>query len=217
MPMKPNLCKQDCAAAVAPSTAGSSIRLAAMCWMVAVISFGGFCFENAFVALTLGYIDNKNMVLPFLLGYGLAVVALYLVFGTPTEPRFFRKELSCKNTVLKLAYYFSAVFLCISVGEIVIGVFVERVCDVTWWDYSGIPLHVTKFTSVPTGIGFTLPIMLLMHFCFEPLCRRFERLPKKVLYPVAAVSMVLLFADCIFSGVRMYLTHDFLIIWRIDL
>ena len=41
--------------------------------MVAVISFLGFCLENLWLAATKGFIDNRNMHLPFLMGYGVFV------------------------------------------------------------------------------------------------------------------------------------------------
>ncbi len=191
-------------------------KLAALCWGIAASSFFGFCFESVFVAITLQYIDNRNMVLPFLLGYGLAIAVIYLVFGTPRSPRFFGLRFGAKNLLLRLFYYFAVVFLCVSAGELSVGLFVEGVCNVTWWDYSGIPLHFTKFTSVPTSAGFAALMMLFIQFLFEPLYFSFLKLNKKVLYSLAVIFMLFLFADCIYSGIRMYLTNDFMILWRID-
>ncbi len=180
------------------------------------MSFGGFCFENIFVAITEGYIDNRNMVLPFLLGYGIAMAAVYLICGTPSAPRFLGISFRQRNKLLNTLYYFTVVFLVVSVGELCIGTFVERVCDVTWWDYSEIPLNFTKFTSVPTSIGFTALMMIFIQFLYAPLYGRFKKINKKILYPTAVIFTVLLIADCVFSGVRMYLTNDFMIIWRIS-
>lgn len=53
--------------------------------VIAVVSFLGFAVENIWLAITKGYIDNRNMCLPFLLGYGLAVAVIYLLFGTPKK------------------------------------------------------------------------------------------------------------------------------------
>ena len=47
--------------------------------MVALISFLGFLVENLWLALTKGYINNRNMNAPFLLGYGMLVVAMYFL------------------------------------------------------------------------------------------------------------------------------------------
>ena len=50
-----------------------------------VISFVGFAIENTWLLLTKGYMDNRNMTLPFLLGYGVLMVDFYLMFGTPSD------------------------------------------------------------------------------------------------------------------------------------
>lgn len=49
---------------------------------ITIISFLGFCVENVWLAFTQKCIDNRNMSLPFLLGYGLAVVGIYFIFRT---------------------------------------------------------------------------------------------------------------------------------------
>ena len=48
------------------------------CWMIILISFVGFLVENIWNFLTSGQIDNRNMHLPFILGYGLAILGVYL-------------------------------------------------------------------------------------------------------------------------------------------
>ena len=52
---------------------------------IAIISFLGYCVENIWLAVTQQYINNRNMYFPFLLGYGLAVVGIYLIVGTPKK------------------------------------------------------------------------------------------------------------------------------------
>ena len=49
--------------------------------MAAVVSFLGFVVENIWLAMTKGYINNRNMNAPFLLGYGLLILFMYAVFG----------------------------------------------------------------------------------------------------------------------------------------
>ncbi len=191
-------------------------RAASLGLTVTAISFIGYWFENVFVALTDGYMDNRNMMLPFLLGYGLGMVAIYLVFGTPREPKLGKIKLCCSNTFLGVLYYFAVVFVCVSVGELLLGNFVEAFFNITWWDYSFIPLHFTKFTSVPTSIGFTVLIMGIIHFFFERLYFAFVKINKKLLYTLAIVFMILMTMDFVISGFRMYTTQNFVRIWRID-
>ncbi|MBQ5332468.1 MAG: hypothetical protein J6K92_04325, partial [Oscillospiraceae bacterium] len=51
--------------------------------MLALISFLGFLLENLWLAATKGFVDNRNMRLPFLMGYGVLVTGMYLLLGTP--------------------------------------------------------------------------------------------------------------------------------------
>ena len=42
--------------------------------MTAIVSFLGFVVENIWLAISKGYINNRNMNTPFLLGYGLLIM-----------------------------------------------------------------------------------------------------------------------------------------------
>ena len=54
----------------------------ALLMMVIIVSFAGFWIENIFTAYKKGIMTNRNMILPFLLGYGLSILGLYFAFGT---------------------------------------------------------------------------------------------------------------------------------------
>ena len=57
----------------------------------------------------------------------------------------------------------------VSVAEIVLGNFVEKHCEIVWWNYTGLPLHIGKYTSVPTSMGFAAMITLFMGCVFPRL------------------------------------------------
>ena len=63
--------------------------------MTALISFLGFDLENIWLLFTKGFMDNRSMHLPFLFGYGLLVMGMYCIFGTPQHLRFFGHEIQC--------------------------------------------------------------------------------------------------------------------------
>lgn len=188
----------------------------ALCLIVTLVSFLGFAVENIWLAVTKGYMNNRNMVLPFLLGHGLAVAAIYLMFGTPVAPRLFSLQIDLKHRYRNAFVYFLIAFVCVSIGECALGMFVEKTCGIIWWDYSGIPLHITKYTSVPTSIGFALLITLFMRYGFTPLYRTFAAMNKKLLCLLACIFMLALVLDFLHSAVIMATTRDFLLIWQID-
>lgn len=123
--------------------------------LIIVVSFLGFCLENIWMLFRKGEIDNRNMNFPFLLGYGLAILFIYVVLGVP------HKE--------NLAFFFAACFFIVSVGEIVLGFSVEKLCGIHYWDYTSLPLHLTKYTSLFTSIGFSAIITIFFYRFFTPL------------------------------------------------
>lgn len=178
--------------------------------MIAFVSFLGFVVENIWLAVTKGYIDNRNMNLPFLLGYGLALAAVYLAFGIPSETPFF----SFLPGRARLVFYFLLTSLCVSAGEIALGKTTERLCGIAYWNYSWIPLHITKYTSIPTSIGFGAMITLFMEHCFRPLMAAISRLDQQVLRVLALALMVMLTADYLYCYGQMMKNRRFYEKWK---
>ena len=54
-----------------------------------VVGLIGFCVENIWLAFSKGFMDNRSMCLPFLFGYGIAMIAVYVLFGQLHRPLFF--------------------------------------------------------------------------------------------------------------------------------
>lgn len=178
-------------------------RAAALCMIMAVVSFLGFVVENVWLAMTKGYIDNRNMYAPFLVGYGMAILAIYFMFGTPGELTVFGKQTGLSKGRKKVLY-FLLVMLCVSLGEIVLGKIVEHTCHIYWWDYSNLPLHITRYTSIPTTILFSTMIVLFMDYIFVPLYNYFLSWNSRRLYIVAGVLMVIMLGDFVGAAYRMY-------------
>ena len=190
-------------------------RAYVLCMMIAVMAFLGWAVENIFMAITCGCIDNRSMYFPFLLGYGVGVVAIYLMLGTPNKLTFFGKTLTVDNKVKRILIYMLEAFVLVSVGEIIIGTVVENVCGFEWWNYSAYPLHITKYTSVPTSLLFATLITVFMNFCFDPIYNFFEKWNGTVLKVVSIVLMVIMIADFLYAAYQMYETGWLLIRWRI--
>lgn len=188
----------------------------ALCMIVTVVSFLGFVVENAWLAMTKGYIDNRSMCLPFLLGYGLAIIAIYLLFGTPAELVFLGKKLKIKSTFIKILIYFLAVMVCVSVGEIMLGTFVEKTCHFYWWDYTRLPMHITRYTSIPTSMTFSLLITIFMRRFFNPLMDFFLRMAPDKLQVLSLTFMTLMTVDFIINAVHFFKKKEMAQLWKID-
>ncbi len=195
----------------------NTIHLAALSMIIITVSFLGFWVENLWLAMTKGYMDNRNMRLPFLLGYGLAMVAIWGIFGTPQNLRFFSTPISIPSAAVRILIYFVLVSVCVALGEIALGTFVEKTCGIVWWNYTRLPMHITKYTSVPTTCAFGTLITVFMSCLFIPLCERFSAMPPSRLYTCATGLMLLLVGDFLHSAWDMYKNRCLSQRWMIDL
>lgn len=177
---------------------------------ITIISFLGYCVENIWLALTQQYIDNRNMFFPFLLGYGLTVVGIYLIFGTPKK--WLRKRTASKALVY-LAY-FALMIVIVSIGEIILGKAVEYFCGFAYWNYEKVPFHFTKYTSVPTSMGFAGIIEFFMEFLMEPILYHVQQLPKTTLQILAIGFIILLVSDYLISFRIMYYNKNPNRLWK---
>ena len=183
--------------------------------MVAIISFLGFVVENVWLAITKGYMNNRNMNAPFLVGYGLVVLFLYFVLGTPANPvkwGLLRKTYSKK---IQYIVYFLCSFVVVCIGEIILGTIVEWLCGFEYWNYSNIPMHITKYTSIPTSTGFATMITYFMGECFTPLMNWITRLHSIWLRGISVGLMVIMISDFLISFYHMFVEKDFYLKWKI--
>lgn len=141
----------------------------------------GYWVENLFRLVSKGVLDSRNQILPFLFCYSIAMWALYFALGTPKKARAFNIRLFTKDDkktqILSQLYYFCVVFLFVFFGEIVVGTLFEKISGIQLWNYSGIPLHVTQYTSVPTTTALSAGVLVLMEYFFTPLMQRIELIP----------------------------------------
>lgn len=177
--------------------------------MTVIVSFFGFIIENCWLAITEGYIDNRSMNLPFLLGYGLTIIGFYIVVGTPEKLRMgekFHMHLSRRESYI--LYFLIAMFI-VSVGEIMLGTIVEKKFGFEYWNYNRIPFHITKYTSIPTSIGFALVITLFMGFFYEPLMKCIHRMPSRAVKLIGIMFMILIVTDFLVCFKSMYIHQSF--------
>ena len=193
-----------------------SAEVFALCLIVTIISFLGFVVENVWLSMTKGYIDNRNMTLPFLLGYGIAIVLIYFLFGTPERLKIFGFETQITSTFAQTVIYYGIVIVCVSVGEIVLGTFVEKTCGIIWWDYTRLPMHITRYTTIPTSMAFSLGITVFMRRFFTPLMNRFLQMESDNLKFWAITFMTLLCVDFFVNAIRIAATGELRSTWKID-
>lgn len=185
-----------------------------LCLMVAVISFLGFVLENVWLSVRKGYMDNRNMTFPFLLGYGILVVGIYIIIGTPEEI-YASGRLNLSVTGCYIVYFLTAAVV-VSVGEIALGTFVEKVFGFEYWNYEKLPMHITKYTSIPTSLGFAFIITFFMGKCFAPIMTVIMSLNESDAHTAAVVLSSALVGDFVISFGKMYKNGMLNERWRIN-
>lgn len=185
--------------------------------MIAVIAFLGYITENTWLAITKGYIDNRNMNAPFLLGYGVMVLAIYFLFGTPQNLADWGIMRYIPEGAASYLFYYVLSFLLVSVGEILLGTTVEKICGIEYWNYEWIPFHLTKYTSLPTSVMFAGIITFFMSNLFDPIMRGLLKMDPQRIKVISVVLTTLLVWDFIASFHKMYQKQDFNLIWKYEL
>lgn len=168
--------------------------------MMSLISFLGFLLENIWISVRKGYVDNRNMNLPFLLGYGIAVMFIYFVLGVPDKSNVF--------------LYCAICFIIVSLGEILLGTVVEKICGIHYWDYTSLPLHFTRYTSLFTSIGFSLIITGFMKYAFVPIMDLMHSHSSTSLNVFSVILIMALCIDFLASFYYMYKHQDFYHLWE---
>ena len=155
----------------APAIFGIDIRFFGVAMII--FSFLGYRVKNISRMVTKHIFDSRHQLLPFLFAYGIALLAIYTVMGTPGELRFFGRRVfrtkSRRNTVLSHVIYFFVICAFIMLGEIAVGTIYEKFAGVILWDYTDIPTHITRYTSLITTALIGGGVYAIMAFGFRPM------------------------------------------------
>lgn len=188
-----------------------------------IVAFAGFVIENVFRLFCIGVIDDRHRLFPFIAEYGIVFSAIFLLFGTPKNMRIFTKKINItaknENTAafLQTALYFLIVFLCIGIGEITVGLTVEKTMGIKGWNFSNIPLHITRYTSIPTDFAYTSAFTLFMHLFFDKMIDALSEISPKVLKILAIVLTTTILLDSLVMLCYGMMYNKYPSYWRIVL
>ena len=192
-------------------------RLIDWCWLICGVSHLGFLVENIWNIATSGQIDNRNMNLPFILGYGLAILGIYLFFGTPKDDKGLLKFINTDNVILEYVLYSAVVTLFICINEIMIGEVVEHLSQIHYWDFSDVPLHITPYTSLLTASGYSIIITLFMSLCFDKIMCWLTHFDDKGYKITGVILIIFLILNFIVSFETMITENDYNWLWSIQI
>lgn len=192
------------------------VNIFALGIMAALISLLGFIVENIWLAMTKGYMNNRNMNMPFLLGYGCLVIVMYLILGTPeTMVLPFGIAYGMTKYQRYLAYFVISVVV-VSISELLLGNIVEYLCGIEYWNYEWIPFHLTKYTSIPTSMGFATIITFFMDNCFGTLISWIMKMDADRMRILSILLIVVMVVDFAVSFGYMIKHKELNTKWRIS-
>lgn len=185
--------------------------------MLALVSMLGFLIENIWIVITEGFIDNRNMNAPFLLGYGVMILSIDHFMGTPERPDGILRFAGSWTKEGRFGLYFLTSFLAVCGVEIITGYLVEVLCRLHYWSYETLPLHITRYTSLPTSVSFALLIVLFMGVVYTPFMRWISQADNGYLKVMSVLLVALLvfdFGSCFFY---MWEHRNFYYLWKVQL
>lgn len=99
-----------------------------------------------------------------------------------------------------------SLFFILSLLELIGGIFLEKLFGYSLWSYNNIPLHVGKYISVPTSIGWVCFSFFYLLFIKKYTDKLVSRIPKFV-----SISLLIIFiADNIVTILETLKFRDFI-------
>lgn len=159
-----------------------------------IYSIVGYLIETVFSIMTKGTWESRQSFLygPFCSIYGLGATIIIIFLHKHTK----------KYNIL-----FFGGFILGSIIEYVVSIFSELILGVKWWDYSNMPLNINGRICVFFSLfwGF---LSLYLIASFNPKIDRFinwikSKFSIKLLKNVTLITIILLFIDCIITGIAI--------------
>lgn len=159
-------------------------------WVFAAYSFAGFLLEVLYARLTGGRADRKCfLVLPMCPVYGLGAGTILLL------PDW------VKGMPLLLFLLGGLLATAVEYGT---ALFYEKVLEVSFWDYRGLPGSIRGRVCLPFSLAWGALALPLVHWLHPALAPWLAGLP----LPVGTAAMTTVLADAALSGLLLRLTKN---------
>lgn len=174
------------------------------CIAAASVSFLGWAFEKLGRYVIFGATGDRGFLsLPVCPIYGISVIAIYLLLGTPKAPggvvgtrigatsfggRIYR------SGVWRVTLYFLLVTLISTAAELVTGLFMRSI-GITLWDYSERAFNLFGIICPSFSLIWGALITLLMGTVWQPFYIRICSIPRRIATPLALTLAFAIAAD----------------------
>lgn len=177
-------------------------RLFVLC---VIISFGGWVFETVGCLIAFGALTDRGfLTLPLCPIYGISIIAIYLLSGTPVylsgplggrirRTALWQRVVQNKKW-RKYAFYFVFVTLLSTAAELVTGLAMKPF-GVELWSYEDQPLNLWGVICPTYSLLWGVLITAFMSLAWNPLSTLIAKIKKTVLYSLSLTLAVPIAAD----------------------
>lgn len=148
-----------------------------------IYSFWGWCVEVAFVAVTVGKIQNRGFLNgPVCPIYGCGMLGVLVALS------------SLKDQWLLL--FFGGMLICTAV-ELFGGWVLDKIFHMRWWDYSNKPFNIGGYVCLGFSIMWGLAVVLVVKFIHPPIFAVVSKMPKLIGWIAIGILIAVFIADMI--------------------
>ena len=182
------------------------------------VSFLGWLFETILCwVVNGGFCDRGFLTLPFCPIYGTPVCIIFLIFGKPSNGRFYEYFLRkikknrgqvralTKNLFKTLSiflYFFTSAVLA-TLFELVIGLTFEN-AGLSLWTYGDIAYTYKGVISLPVSLGWGVLMTLFAQFPLPWIENKLIALPKRLKRGLTAILWTAILADFLYNVVYYF-------------
>lgn len=187
-----------------------------------MFAFIGWIAENVSKIIIGGAFDSRFHLLPFIGIYAVIPFSFHIALGNPDSLAPFGKRLfkenSRKSRIISNIVCYVSICAAVFLGELIVGNAWDILFGVKLWNYSNLPLHLTRYTSVVSTFGFGTGAYLLFKFMCIPL---YKLLKNKFSY-TAAKWIVMTLGTLIFLDMMRMIISSIILgeapnFWRVEL
>ena len=162
--------------------------------MLLFISMLGWIWETIYLSLKYEqFMDRGFLTMPFCPIYGIAIMSVYFLIGTPKEGRGLLKGIHNKYA-LYITYFLMAMLIP-TIIELFTGWFFDEVCGKMLWTYEGNWMNFRGYICPSVTLFWGVSLTLVMRYVFPHLKNLFFKIPDEIARGMAIFMLVLLSGD----------------------
>lgn len=153
-----------------------------------IYSFIGWLIESVFKSiLQKKWVNSGFLNGPFCPIYGIGALIMFLCLNNLNDNIFL---------------IFIVGFIVLSIWEYIVGVFLEKVFNRKYWDYTGNPLNIKGRVCLFNSIAWGVLAVLFIHYLHPFISSKIDMIPEKILITVVSILLAYIVGDTIQSTIK---------------